>query len=283
MTQSVDRPAERHPANRTEPSLDPGLSAGVVAHAPLTSLMDRRLWSHPAFKQGMRDMAKVMPGMMAWGLVTGVAMTTSGLPIDVVLLMSLLVFAASAQLSAVPLMVAGAPLWVIWLTALCVNLRFVIFSAQLRPHMMTLSRPWRLLAGYLSADVTYVLTVHRHGGHRPADGSNPEPLAYFLGLAVVNWSGWNVASLAGIAFASQIPANWGLAFAGSLALLALLVTLLKDWMAAVATALAALAAVHWHGLPFRLHIVVAVLVAVAAGLLMEGHLNGRHLPRGRVK
>ncbi|MBH1987696.1 MAG: AzlC family ABC transporter permease [Burkholderiales bacterium] len=240
--------------------------------------MDRRLWRHAAFHAGMRDMAKVMPGMMAWGLVTGVAMTTSGLPLSVVLALSLAVFAASAQLSAVPLMVAGAPLWVVCLTALCVNLRFVIFSAQLRPHMMTLPLRWRLVAGYLSADVTYVLTVHRHGGDEPASARNPEPLAYFMGLAVVNWLGWNVASLVGIAFASQIPTQWGLAFAGSLALLALLVTLIKDARVAGATTLAAVAAVWGQGLPFRLNIVVAVLVAVGAGLWMERQAARRLMP-----
>lgn len=237
--------------------------------APLSSLLDPRLRAHPAFRQGMKDMARVLPGMLAWGLVTGVAMTTSGLPLPIVLLMSLLVFAASAQLSAVPLMLVGAPLWLIWLTALCVNLRFVIFSAQLRPHMMTLPLRWRLLAGYLSADVTYVLTVHRHGDDEPASGANPEPLAYFLGVAVVNWLGWNVASLLGIAFASQIPQEWGLGFAGSLALLALLVTLIKDGRGLLAVVVGAVAAVVAWGIPMRLHIVVAIVVAVAAGLALD--------------
>ena len=78
--------------------------------APLRSLLDARIWRDPECRQGMRDMARVAPGMMAWGLVTGVAMTTSGLPLGVVLAMSLGVFAASAQLSAVPLMMVGAPL-----------------------------------------------------------------------------------------------------------------------------------------------------------------------------
>lgn len=241
----------------------------------LSSLLDPRLRAHPAFRVGMRDMGRVLPGMIAWGLVTGVAMTTSGLPLPIVLLMSVLVFAASAQLSAVPLLLVGAPLWLIWLTALCVNLRFVIFSAQLRPHMMTLPLRWRLVAGYLSADVTYVLTVHRHGEDPPADGANPEPLAYFLGVAMVNWLGWNVASLLGIAFASQIPREWGLGFAGSLALLALLVTLIKDGRGLVSVVVGALAAVAAWGMPMRLHIVVAIMVAVAAGLALDRWVPGQ--------
>lgn len=245
-------------------------NVGMTFDAPaLSSLLDPRLRTHPAFRTGMKDMARVLPGMIAWGLVTGVAMTTSGLPLPIVLLMSVLVFAASAQLSAVPLLLVGAPLWLIWLTALCVNLRFVIFSAQLRPHMMTLPLRWRLVAGYLSADVTYVLTVHRHGEDAPAGASNPEPLAYFLGVALVNWTGWNVASLLGIAFASQIPQAWGLGFAGSLALLALLVTLIKDGRGLLSVAVGAIVAVAAWGMPMRLHIVVAIAVAVGAGLAID--------------
>lgn len=237
--------------------------------AALVSLLDRRLWRHAECAQGMRDMARVMPGMMAWGLVTGVAMSKAGLPLSISLLMSLSVFAASAQLSAVPLMLAGAPLWVVWLTALCVNLRFVIFSAQMRPHMMCLPTRWRWVAGYLTADVTYVLSVNRHGGKDVASAENVAPLAYFVGLAAVNWTGWNIASLCGVLFASWIPQQWGLGFAGTLALLALLVTLAKDGRTALTAGLAGTAAVAFYGLPYRLYIVVAVAAAVACGLLLD--------------
>lgn len=207
--------------------------------------------------------------MMAWALVTGVAMAKSGLPMGIALMMSLSVFAASAQLAAVPLMLAGAPIWVVWLTALCVNLRFVIFSVQMRPHMMCLPLRWRLTAGYLTADVTYVMSVHRYGDKCPASSDNPEPLAYFLGLALVNWSGWNVASLLGVLCATWVPASWGLGFAGTLALLALLVTLAKDRQTLWTAGLAGTAALAAYALPFRLYIVVAVAAAVATGLTMD--------------
>lgn len=233
------------------------------------SLMDPRLWRHEACRDGMRDMARVMPGLMTWGLVTGVAMAKSGLPLSIALLMSLSVFAASAQLASVPLLLAGAPLWVVWLTALCVNLRFVIFSAQMRVHMMALPLRWRLVAGYLTADVTYVMSVHRHGRDAPASASHVAPLAYFVGLAVVNWVGWNVASVCGVVFAAWIPTSWGLGFAGMLALLGLLMTLAKDGRTLFTAALAGTAAVAVFSLPYRLYIVVAVAAAVACGLLWD--------------
>lgn len=226
----------------------------------------KALWRHPERRQGMVDMARVMPGMVAWGVVTGVVMAKSGLPVWVAATMALCVFAASAQLSAVPLLLVGAPLWVIWLTAACVNLRFVIFSAQMRLHLIALPLRWRLLAGYLTADVTYVLTVQRHGESEPAGPEYIDPLAYFLGLAVVNWTGWCAAALLGVMGATWIPTQWGLSFAGALALLALLVNLSRDRRTFTAAVVAGAAAAAFYSLPFKLYIVMAVVIGVAVGL-----------------
>ncbi|WP_230182785.1 AzlC family ABC transporter permease [Aquabacterium sp. CECT 9606] len=232
-------------------------------------LLHTSLWRHAEFRRGAHDMGAVMPGVLAWGLVTGVAMVKAGLPLPIALLMSLSVFAASAQLAALPLMLAGAPLWVVWVTALCVNLRFVIFSAQMRVHMMSLPLRWRLVAGYLTADITYVMMMQRHGTSLPASSENPAPLAYFVGLFSVNWVAWNVASLAGVLFAGAIPTQWGLGFAGTLALVGLLVSLTNDRATALSAGLAGTAAVAAFGLPFKLNMVVAVASAVACGLLLD--------------
>lgn len=214
-------------------------------------------------------MAAVTPGVMAWGLVTGVAMVKAGLPLPIALLMSLTAFAASAQLAALPLMLAGAPLWVVWATALCVNLRFVIFSAQMRQHMMSLPLRWRLVAGYLTADITYVMMLQRHADAVPADEAYPAPLAYFTGLFSVNWTAWNAASLLGVLFAGAIPTQWGLGFAGTLALVGLLVSLANDRLTVLTAGIAGTAAVAAFGLPFKLNMIVAVASAVACGLLMD--------------
>jgi predicted branched-subunit amino acid permease len=230
------------------------------------SLDLRALWRHPGRVQGMKDMTRVMPGLMAWAVITGVVMAKSGLPTWVAASMALCVFAASAQLSAVPLLMAGAPLWVIWLTAACVNLRFVIFSAQMRRHMMCLPWHWRLLAGYLSADVVYVMAVNRHGDSPGAGPAHTEPLAYFLGLAAVNWTGWSMAALGGVLCAAWIPTQWGLGFAGALALLALLVNLSRDRRTFVSALAAGATAAALYDLPFKLYIVVAVVTGVGLGL-----------------
>ena len=57
-------------------------------------------WRHPEFVRGARDMTATALGIAAWGLLTGIAMANSGLPLPLGILMSLIVFAGSAQLAA---------------------------------------------------------------------------------------------------------------------------------------------------------------------------------------
>jgi predicted branched-subunit amino acid permease len=204
-------------------------------------------------------------GIAAWGLITGVAMGKSGLGWPLMVLMSLLVFAGSAQLAVLPLMTSGAPVWVVWATALCVNLRFMIFSAQWRPYFGGYPLWQRLRLAYFTADLNYVLFMRRF----PEPKVSPEQLPYFWGGVVLNWTAWQLPSLAGIFLADRIPVHWGIGFAGTLALLGIAASLLKDRATAVAGAVAGCAAVAAYALPLKLNIVVAIAAAVAMGLLLD--------------
>ena len=74
----------------------------------------RSLLGDPDFRRGVREMRSLAAGIGAWGLVTGVAMVKGGLSVPLAALMTLLAYAGSAQLAALPLLAAGAPMWVIW-------------------------------------------------------------------------------------------------------------------------------------------------------------------------
>jgi predicted branched-subunit amino acid permease len=223
------------------------------------------IWRHPEFAAGARDMAGTAVGIFAWGLVTGMAMVKSGMGLPLALAMSLLVFAGSAQLATMPLIASGAPLWVIWATAACVNLRFVIFSAAWRPYLMVYPRWQRLRIAYFTADLNYVMFMRRFPEPKPA----PEQMPYFWGGTLTNWGSWHVSSLVGIFAADAIPAHWGIGFAGTLALLGLSASLLVGRAAWVAAAVAGSAAVAAYALPLKLNILVAIAAAVAVGLLMD--------------
>ena len=231
----------------------------------------------PMFRRGMADMAPLAPGLAAWGLVSGVAMVQSGLSVPMSVFMTLVVFAGSAQLAALPLISAGAPAWLVWATAACVNLRFVIFSAQWRPYLRPYSRRLRTTVAYLTGDMSFVMFMHRY----PKPEPSPEQLPYLWGSISLNWSSWQLSSLLGIALADQIPTHWGLGFAGILVLLGMTCSLLTDRATWTAAAVAGCAAVAAYALPLKLHIVVAIAAAVAAGLLMERRGRGGARPGGR--
>ena len=233
----------------------------------MTSL--RATLQHPEFGRGLREMASVAPGLAAWGLMTGVAMVNSGMSVVEALAMTLLVYAGSSQLAAIPLIAAGAPVPVILATSFCVNLRFVVFSAHLGPYLLHLPRGLRLFCGYVTADLSYVLFVRRFP--RPPEGAAEQQaqLAHLAGGAFFNWASWQGASLLGIGLAHAIPTHWGLGFAGILALVGVACSLVGTRLRAVAAGVAGAAAVAAFALPFKLNIVVAIAAAVALCLLLE--------------
>lgn len=229
----------------------------------------RQLLQHPEFGRGMREMVSAAPGLAAWGMMTGVAMINSGMSLVEAVSMTLLVYAGSSQLAAIPLIAAGAPVAVILATAFCVNLRFVVFSAHLRPYLMHLPRRVRLFVGYLTADISYVMFTRRY--HAPAQGAVEQQaqLAYLLGGGATFWCSWQAASLLGIALAHSVPSHWGLGFAGILALLGVACSLASTRVRVVSAGVAGAAAVAAFALPFKLNIVVAIAAAVALSLLLE--------------
>jgi predicted branched-subunit amino acid permease len=229
----------------------------------------RALIRHPEFRQGFREMAQVAPGIAAWGLMTGVAMVKSGLGTVEALLMAFTVFAGSAQLAAIPLMLGGAPIWVILATAFCVNLRFVVFSAHMRNYMMHLPLPKRLLCGYLTGDLTYVLFIKRHPEPESSTEGRAGQIAYLLGNGCINWASWTFHCMLGVVLANFIPANWGLGFAGILALVGMTCSLASTPMRWISGGVAATAGVAAFALPLKLNILVAIAAAVALALLLE--------------
>ena len=236
----------------------------------------QRFIKDPDARRGARDMLPFAPGIAAWGVVTGLAMVKSGLSTPLAVFMSLIVYAGSAQLATLPLLVIGAPIGVVWATALCVNLRFVIYSARWRVYFGALPRARRLALSYLAADLNMLVFQRTYPRLEREVGQVP----YFLGGGLGLWLVWQLASMAGIAFAHLIPTEWGLGFAGTLAMLGLAYGLLVDrgsWLAATVAGSAAVAA---YGLPLKLNILVAIAAAVAVGLLSEqaqraaSHLRG---------
>lgn len=223
----------------------------------------------PAFQHAARDMLPVALGIGAWGLMTGVAMLQSGLSVVEAVAMTLLVYAGSSQLAALPLLIAGAPVWVILATGFCVNLRFAVFSLHLRPYLMHLPRWRRLVHGYMTADMSYAMFTRAHPLPGVTAAQQQEQEAYLAGGYCVTWLAWMGMSLLGIALANFVPPRWGLGFAGVLSLLAICCAMASTRLRILAALIAAATAVAAYALPLKLNIVVAIGVAVLVCFWLE--------------
>jgi predicted branched-subunit amino acid permease len=228
-----------------------------------------RLYQHPEFKVGMRDLAPQAFGQIAWALMTGVALVKSGMSVFESVFMTLLVYAGSSQLAATPLIVAGAPAWVVLAAGFCVNLRFVVFSLHMRGYLMHLPRLPRIVTGYFTTDPTYVLFTRRFPHPADTDELRLTQEAYLAGLSCANWSSWMSCSLLGIALANAIPPSWGLGFAGILCLLGIQCSLASSRMRVLSAVVAGMVAVLAYAMPLKLNIVFAIVMAVLACLMVE--------------
>jgi predicted branched-subunit amino acid permease len=227
---------------------------------------DPALW-----REGLKAGFPSLFGIAAWGMVVGVAMVKSGLTVPQSLVMTLLVFAGSAQLASLPLIFANAPIWVVLATALVVNLRFVIFSALMSPHFAHL--PWRkrFLLGYVSGDMTVAIFLQRFPSEAPALGK----VSYLKGLVYPNWSAWQIGSIAGIFLGSTIPAEWSLGFAGSLAILCLVIPMVMNRAALCGVLVAAVTSVLAFNFPYKLGLLAAVVLGMGTAMLVEEMLEKR--------
>ncbi|HOZ63781.1 MAG TPA: AzlC family ABC transporter permease [Burkholderiaceae bacterium] len=238
----------------------------------------RTNYSHPEFRNGVGDMLGAAPGIAAWGLMTGVAMVKSGMSVAESLLMAVLVFAGSSQLAAIPLIIAGAPIWIVLATGFCVNLRFVVFSLHLRPYLMHLPMWERMTHGYFTADLTYVLFTRRF----PQVGTEPAQLraqeSYLSGNCLINWLSWMGSSVLGVVLSNLIPAAWGLGFAGILCLIGILCSLATTRLRLLSAGVAGVAAVATYALPLKLNILVAIAAAVILCLSMENRFPPARKP-----
>jgi len=154
-------------------------------------------------------------------------------------------------------------------TAFCVNLRFAVFSLHLRGYLMAWPRWQRLTIGYLIADLNYVQFVQNHPAPATEAAGQRAEMAYLCGNCFLTWAGWQIASILGIVLASQVPLEWGLGFAGVLALIGILCSLASSRMRTVSLVVSGAAAVAAYALPLRLNILVAIAAAVAMCLIIE--------------
>ena len=217
-----------------------------------------------SFLAGARATAPVLVGIVPFGLVAGAAAVGVGLSGLQAVGLSAIVFAGASQLAAIDLLGQDAPLAVVVVTALVINLRMVMYSASIAPYFQGVATRWRAGLAYLLTDQAYALSVTRFGDDRPV-----RRRWYYLGAAAPLWAVWQVCTVIGVVVGARVPESLPLSFAVPLTFLALLVPAITDRASGVAAAVGGAGAAVGVGLPLNLGLITGALAGVLAGLVAE--------------
>ena len=218
------------------------------------------------FWAGVKAELPILMGTIPFGLIYGVLAAGAGLPADAAIAMSSIVFAGSSQFIGVQLIGAGTPGLIIVLTTLVVNLRHMLYSASVAPHLKRLSPTWKWLLAYLLTDEAYAVSITNYDrADRPVGNKH----WYFLGAGLALWSTWQLSTAAGVIFGKKVPESWALDFTLALTFIALVVPRLQDRASTAAAVSAGVVAVLTFDLPYRLGLMLAAVIGILVGLWVE--------------
>jgi len=224
-----------------------------------------------AFSQAL----PVILGYLPVGFAYGVLAVKAGLCLANTGLMSVLVFAGSAQLIGVEMLGAGAPPLSIIVTTLVVNLRHVLFSAALSPYLGTWPKRRVAVMAFELTDETFALHATRFHNQQLSPCKT-------LAINALTQSAWVAGSLAGALAGGFVPdvRPLGLDFALPAMFAVLLVGQLASRAHVLAAALGAALALTLSQTPAAPYAVIAATVA-AATLAMPFTANPASRPPER--
>lgn len=225
------------------------------------------------FLRGALASAPMLLVLVPFASLFGLVSAEAGLDIWQISVLSLAVFAGASQLTAVQMMQDNAPVFMVLLTSLAVNLRLAMYSASLTQHLGALSLRWRLAVAYLLVDQSYAASISEF--ERNPSLTLSEKLAYFMGSVGHVVTFWFVFTLLGAYLGSYLPADSGIDFAMPVTFIAMVAPMLRSVPHLAAAFVAVVGSLLFSGLPFSAGILVAAMAAMVTGALVEGWLEAR--------
>lgn len=231
----------------------------------LTGSIDRR---------ALADMMPLAIPAVPFGLVVGLAMGESELPVVAGQSTSLLVFAGAAQLATVTL--AGvASWWAVVLAVAVINARHVMYSSALAGAFTHQPMWMRLFAPLMLVDQQFALV---------ADRTALDPVAfrrYYLSAGIAFWTIWQFNTAMGILIGPAIPTSWRLGFAPAVMFTGLVVSAVRNSVgarraaSAMGAGVSAVVAAASVGLRDRLGILIGAVAGVVVATIVDSVLSGR--------
>lgn len=225
-----------------------------------------------SFLTGASTIIPVIPGILPFGMLTGVVTIATGISPLKAIFMTFFMFAGAAQVSVAQLMSENASAVIIIATAIMINLRFVMYSASITPYLGKMNRLQRLFISYTLSDQAYAVSIVEF----TKKNSPYLKFPFFLGACASMYVTWILSTISGIFFGSLIPDAWSFDFAVPLTFLALLAPNITDRPAALAAVVSAAIAILTASLPYNMGLMVGALSGIFVGYISSKRKEASH-------
>jgi len=215
--------------------------------------------------QGATLALPIVVGYIPIGVAFGVLAIKAGLSPANTMFLSLIVYAGSSQLIAVGLFQAHAPAIAIILTTFVVNLRHMLMSAAISPHL----KGWKKSE---IASFAFQLTDETFALHSARFSAGPRSKAEIFGLNVTTQAGWLLGTWLGLTAGKFVGDAETLAmdYALPAMFLALLVLQIKDRSHGfIALLTGVLSVVFLMGGVGQWYVILATLTGATLGVMVE--------------
>lgn len=140
---------------------------------------------------GMKESIPIVLGYLPLGFAFGVLATQVGLTVAQSTLMSVMCFTGAGQYIAIGILEAGGALLTIIIANLLVNIRYILFSTALVPHLKkNVPTSLAALLSYGITDETYAVAISHYQNHEATT-------AYMAGLNLTSHLGWIFSTVLG--------------------------------------------------------------------------------------
>ena len=219
----------------------------------------------PHIKQGVLDTVPLALAVVPWGILTGALAIQIGLSPLQAQLLSLLVFAGAAQLSAITLLAGGAGTPAILSSVFVISSRHLLYSIVFREHVLSLPFRWRAAIGFLLTDEMFAVSeahTRRTGQFSPV---------FALASGITFYLVWNFATLVGIVAGEALDnlEQLGLDFAIVATFIAMTFADLRRSPVLCAVIVSGFSSVLLKQFLVDMYIVVAALLGMAAAYVVE--------------
>ena len=223
------------------------------------------------FWLGVRDALPFLIVIVPFGLLFGVVAAEAGWGLAETMAMTVMVIAGASQFTALQLWSEHAPLLIVIATALAVNLRMAMYSAAMSQHVGALPFWKRALIAYTLTDQTFGVAINRFD--REPGRNAAWKVAYYFGVSLPVCAPWYFATWLGAVAGGAIPEGLALDFAVPITFLALVAPSLRSLphVAAAVVSVTVSLALAW--LPYNLWLLVAAVLAIVTGALVEMRLE----------